>query len=71
MTQYQKSKLKKFAISLFWNGGTMLLAFMIDAIAQNLGIFNLSPEMTAFLGVILGRLSKAINVYIQENKELE
>lgn len=70
MTYYQKSRIIKFLKSLAWNGGMMFLAFAVDSIASNLGIFNLSPEMTAFLGVILGRISKAINVYIQSNQEL-
>jgi len=62
---------QKFLKSMAWNVGMMAIAFIVDYTAKNLGLFNLSPEMTALLGVVLARISKTINVYYQANKELE
>jgi len=59
-------KQKKFAVSLAWNVFGMSLAFALDAIGKNLGIFDLSPEMTAFVGLIISRLTKVANIYFQE-----
>lgn len=61
-------KQKKFLKSLAWNVGMFSLAFVIDTLATNLGIFNLSPEMTGLLGVVLGRLSKVVNNKIKDKK---
>lgn len=62
---------KKFLKSLAWNILGMSLAFSLDQLGKNLGIFNLSPEMTALLGIIISRLTKVWNVYVQSHKELE
>lgn len=61
-------KQKKFLKSLAWNLGGVVIAFTLDSLATNLGIFNLSPEATAVLAVIISRITKVVNVYFQEKK---
>ena len=47
--------------SLCWRAGMMALATFISVIANNLGIFEFSPTVTAVAGLILGEVSKALN----------
>jgi hypothetical protein len=62
-------KIEKFVISTLWNVGGMSLAFILDAVGKNLGLFNLSPEVVAFVGIILSRTTKIINIYFQEKAQ--
>lgn len=62
-------KQKKFLKSTAWNLGGMIVAFLLDTLATNLGVFDLSPEATAILGVMISRLTKIINTEISERKE--
>jgi hypothetical protein len=56
-------ELKNRILSLLWSTGTMALAFGLDYVASNLGIFNLSVEMTAFLGLVIAQITKYIRNY--------
>lgn len=61
-------KTKKFLKSLAWNLTGLVIAFTLDSLATNLGIFNLSPEATAVLAIIISRITKIVNIYFQEKK---
>lgn len=54
--------------SLLWRISMMGLAFLIQAIINNLTALQLSPEVTLFAGLVLGEISKAINNAIEELK---
>lgn len=47
--------------SLLWRLAMMVLAVVVDFLAQNLAGFNLSPSVTVVLGLLLGELSKYLN----------
>ena len=50
-------RLKSFA----WRLGGILGAALIQFILDNLGLVNLSPEVTLVLGLVLGEISKYLN----------
>lgn len=50
-------RLKSFA----WRTGMMLLALFVAFIADNLKLFELSPDVVVVLGLFLGELSKYFN----------
>jgi hypothetical protein len=56
-----KSELQKRLESLAWRVGMMSLAALIDFGAANVGLFNLPPEVTTILGLVLGEISKTIH----------
>lgn len=66
MTTTQELKIKKFVISMMWNLGGMAFAFILESVGKNLGLFNLSPEVTIFLGILTSRITKVVNAYFQE-----
>ena len=47
--------------SFLWRSGMMIVAFTCTALAENLGILELSTTSTTVIGLILGEVSKAIN----------
>jgi len=53
--------LKKRLLSLAWRVGGMTLAFVLEAIASNLGILELPPQVTVFIGLVISELTKALN----------
>lgn len=55
--------------SLLWRTGMMALAFLVTAVSNNLTSLQLSAEMTVFVGLILGEISKAINNYLSDHQE--
>jgi len=55
------TQLKKRLLSFSWRVGMMVLAVVTSYVMSNLSIFNLNPEMTVLLGLILGEVSKAVN----------
>lgn len=62
---------KKFLRSLCWNMGIYAVLYALDFTAKNLGMFNLDPTTLAVVSIVIARVTKMINVYIQANKELE
>lgn len=50
--------------SLVWRAIMMGLAFLIQAIMNNLTALELSAQVTVFVGLVLGEISKAINNYL-------
>lgn len=57
----EKSEFRKRLESLAWRIGMMTVAAIVDFGAQNLGLFNLPPEVTTIIGLVLGEVSKAIH----------
>ena len=51
--------------SLLWRTGMMALAGALAFLAENLGVLDLSVELTVLVGLILGEISKAINNYCE------
>lgn len=52
--------------SLYWRTGMMALAYFLSGVAENLALFDLSPDMTVMAGLILGEVSKQLNKMAQE-----
>lgn len=53
--------LKKRAKSFAWRAGMMLVALVVAFLTESLSDFNLSPQVTVVLGLVLGEISKALN----------
>lgn len=53
-------ELKKRLKSLAWRAGMMAVAVLIDGLISNLGLFEIEPQYTVILGLILGEISKAV-----------
>lgn len=47
--------------SLAWASATMLLAGVVQAVADNLQLFELSPGLTVFIGLCLAQITKALS----------
>lgn len=47
--------------SFFWRGFAMLMAGGITYLGANLDLFNLAPQTTVIIGLILGEITKALN----------
>lgn len=61
MTQENKTILINRAKSLAWRTGAMVLSILVTFIAANLQLFNLPAEVTVFIGLVLGEISKYLN----------
>ncbi len=48
----------------------MGLAFLVNAVIQNLTALHLSPELTVFVGLVLGEVSKALSNYTKQETNL-
>ena len=57
-----KTKLSKGTISLLWRFGAVILIAVLDAIAANLGMFDIPVELVTILGLILGEITKQIRI---------
>jgi hypothetical protein len=53
--------------SFLWRTGMMCLAVIISALLANIDILSpyISPAFIAILGLILGEVSKSLNMYLQ------
>ncbi len=56
--------------SLLWRTGMMGLAFLVTSVSNNLTALELSPQVTVFVGLILGEVSKAISNYLNQETNL-
>lgn len=54
--------------SFLWRGGAMLVATAITYLGANLELFNLTPQATVIVGLVLGEITKALNNVVQANK---
>lgn len=50
----------KRILQLFWGTLGMSIAFGIDYLGTNLGVFNLPSDIVVFLGVLIPVITKAI-----------
>jgi len=51
--------------SFLWRTGMMILAVIIQQLIDSMSGWQVSPEATVVLGLVLGELSKAINMALQ------
>lgn len=58
--------LDKRILQFFWAALGMTIAYVIDYIGQNLGIFNMSQDAVIFLGLVIPVITKAIRNYCQD-----
>jgi hypothetical protein len=63
-------ELKKRILSLVWASVGMGIAFGLDYVATNIGMFNLSVELTAFIGLVIAQITKSIRNYVVANYTL-
>lgn len=54
--------------SLLWRTGMMVLAIGLKFALENLGLLELNPSVVTVLGLVLGEISKYINIQIQVAK---
>lgn len=57
MNPQLKSRFKSF----LWRAGMMLIALAVDFTLANLELFNMNPQITVVLGMVLGEVSKYLN----------
>ena len=62
-----KKELKNRLLTLLWSTALMSVAYGIDYIASQLGIFDLSIEVTTFIGLVLAQITKYIRNLLTEN----
>lgn len=51
------NRLKSFA----WRLGAIITVAVLSFLAENIGLFGLSPQIQVVLGLILGEITKALN----------
>lgn len=61
MTPENKLVLVNRVKSFAWRVGMMVIAMTVDFGAQNIGLFDMSGEVTVVVGLVLGELSKYLN----------
>lgn len=59
-SENQSQLLKRFK-SLLWRVAMMGLALLVDFALENLGLFELTPQVTVVIGLVLGEISKWLN----------
>lgn len=64
MSKQLKNRLK----SLLWRAGAMATIACIAYIGDNLHAFDMSPEVIAVAGLILGEITKFLNGYVAETE---
>lgn len=47
--------------SFYWRAGVMIVTGFVALLAESVELFELGPQMTVFLGLALGELTKALN----------
>ena len=62
-----KKELKNRLLTLLWSTALMSVAYGIDYIASQLGMFDLSIELTTFMGLVLAQITKYIRNLLTEN----
>lgn len=58
------------AKSFYWRLGMMILASFISFLSASIVDLQLSTQTTIVVGLILGEISKAINVALQEKNNI-
>ena len=62
-----KKELKNRLLTLLWSTALMSVAYGLDYIASQLGMFDLSIELTTFIGLVLAQITKYIRNLLTEN----
>ena len=62
-----EKELKNRLLTLLWSTALMSVAYGIDYIASQLGMFDLSVEVTTFIGLVLAQITKYIRNLLTEN----
>lgn len=62
---------KKFLVSLAWNFGVFGVLAVLNYISTQLTSFGLSEIQLTIATLIVARITKVVNVYIQSHQELE
>ncbi len=62
-----EKELKNRLLTLLWSTALMSVAYGIDYIASHLGMFDLSIELTTFIGLVLAQITKYIRNILTEN----
>lgn len=62
-----KKELKNRLLTLLWSTALMSVAYGLDYIASQLGMFDLSVEVTTFIGLVLAQITKYIRNLLTEN----
>lgn len=47
--------------SFLWRLGAIVAVALLSFLAENLGLFGLSPQVQLVLGLVLGEVTKALN----------
>lgn len=71
MTEYQKYQAKKFVVSLAWNFGVFGSLAALNVLSEGLTTFNLSPTELTIATLVVARITKVLNVYMQSNQPVE
>ncbi len=61
LSKQNKELLIKRLKSFVWRSAMMLIVVAIDFVSTNLGLFNISTELTVVVGLVLGEGSKYFN----------
>lgn len=64
------NELKNRILTFLWSAGLMSIAWGIDYMASNLGLFNLSPELVTIIGLVAAQITKYIRNSISYNRKL-
>lgn len=71
MKDKNKTILKKRFKSFVWRLGGMTLVAILSFIAESIELFDLAPGFVVVIGLIVGEISKYLNVNLKELKTLE
>ena len=66
MTEKNKEILINRIKSLFWRAGMMMVVLAINFILVNLELLNIPSEMIVVIGLILGEISKYLNIDLRK-----
>lgn len=61
LSKQNKEILIKRLKSFLWRSAMMLSVVALDFVSTNLGLFNISTEVSVVAGLVLGEVSKYLN----------
>jgi hypothetical protein len=64
------TQLKNRILQFIWAGIGMGIAYGLDYMATNIGLFNLSNDVVVLIGLIVPVITKAIRNYVVANYQL-
>lgn len=60
----------KRADTLLWLVGTQAIAVGLDTLLVNLGLFNLDPQITVLIGLVISQMTKELRERIVEKQKI-